>query len=97
MWYAPRAMASGLPCIVSNACGCAEDLVEPIRPDLCYPVGDIIGLEHAMAAVMADAPARHLLTAHISKYDVAQTIDAVESLYFEVLSGAVAKPGGPPG
>jgi len=92
-----EAMASGLPCIVSNACGCAEDLVEPIRPDLCYPVGDIIGLEHAMAAVMADAPARQLLTAHISKYDVAQTIDAVERLYFEVLSGAVAKPGGPPG
>src|SRR6266480_3431300 len=44
-----EAMASGLPCIVSNACGCAEDLVKPIRPDLCYAVGDITALERAMA------------------------------------------------
>src|SRR5262249_45358029 len=40
-----EAMASGLPCIVSDACGCREDLVEPIRPDLCFPVGDTIALE----------------------------------------------------
>ena len=43
-------MASGLPCIVSDACGCAEDLVKPIRPDLCYPVGDISALQRAMGA-----------------------------------------------
>ena len=51
-----EAMASGLPCIVSNACGCVEDLVQPIRPDLCYPVGDIIALERAMAAAITRAP-----------------------------------------
>ena len=51
-----EAMASGLPCIVSNACGCAEDLVQPIRPDLCYPLGDISALAHAMAAAIADSP-----------------------------------------
>ena len=53
-----EAMASGLPCIVSNACGCAEDLVQPIRPDLCYPMGDISALARAMAAVVADRPPR---------------------------------------
>jgi glycosyltransferase involved in cell wall biosynthesis len=84
-------MASGLPCIVSNACGCAEDLVEPIRPELCYPVGDIIALERAMAAAMTDAPQLQLLRAHISKYDVTQTIDTVEALYFKALSRAGAK------
>ena len=78
-----EAMASGLPCIVSDACGCAEDLVKPIRPDLCYPVGDITALERAMAAAITDTPPPQLLRAHISKYDVSKTIDAVESLYLE--------------
>jgi glycosyltransferase involved in cell wall biosynthesis len=80
-----EAMASGLPCIVSNACGCVEDLVEPIRPDLSYPVGNIIALERAMAAAITRPPSPELLGAHISKYDVTQTIDTVESLYFEAL------------
>ena len=78
-----EAMASGLPCVVSDACGCAEDLVKPIRPDLCYPVGDITALERAMAAAITNTPPPQLLRAHISKYDVSKTIDTVESLYLE--------------
>jgi glycosyltransferase involved in cell wall biosynthesis len=78
-----EAMASGLPCIVSNACGCAEDLIEPIRPDLCYPVGDITALERAMAAAITDPPLPQLMRGHISKYDIGKTIDAVEGLYLE--------------
>jgi glycosyltransferase involved in cell wall biosynthesis len=81
-----EAMASGLPCIVSNACGCAEDLVTPIRPDLCYSVGDIGALEQAMAAVVTNTPPPQLLKAQISKYDVSKTIDAVESLYLKKIA-----------
>ena len=88
-----EAMASGLPCIVSNACGCREDLVESIRPDLCYPAGDIMALERAMAAAITHTPAPELLRAHISQYDVTQTIDTVEALYFESLRRAAAKSG----
>ena len=75
-------MASGLPCIVSKACGCVEDLVEPIRPDLSFPVGDVGALERAMAAVISRQPDPDLLRVHIAKYDVTQTIDTVERLYF---------------
>jgi glycosyltransferase involved in cell wall biosynthesis len=81
-----EAMASGLPCVVSDSCGCAEDLITPIRPDLCYPVGDVMALERAMAAVTADTPPLQLLRAQISKYDVSKTADAVESLYLERFS-----------
>jgi glycosyltransferase involved in cell wall biosynthesis len=87
-----EAMASGLSCVVSNACGCAEDLVKPIRPDLCYQVGDIIALERAMKAVITNPPPCQLLGAHISKYDITQTIDTVESLYLGELRRNAAKP-----
>jgi glycosyltransferase involved in cell wall biosynthesis len=86
-----EAMASGLPCIVSNACGCAEDLVDPICPDLSYPVGEINALEHAMASAITCTPSPELLKAHISKYDVSRTIDTVESLYSKKLRHAAVK------
>jgi glycosyltransferase involved in cell wall biosynthesis len=78
-----EAMASGLPCVVSDGCGCAEDLITPIRPDLRYRMGDIRALERAMAAAIIDTPSPRLLRAHISKYDVSKTIDSVERLYLE--------------
>jgi hypothetical protein len=84
-------MASGLPCIVSDACGCAEDLVKPIRPDFCYPVGDITALGRAMAAVINDAPSIETLAAHISKYEITRTLDCVEDLYFQAPKGVAAR------
>jgi glycosyltransferase involved in cell wall biosynthesis len=80
-----EAMASGLPCVVSDGCGCVEDLIAPMRPDLCYPVGDINALERAMAAAITNTPPPQLLREYVSKYDVSGTLDAVESLYWERL------------
>jgi glycosyltransferase involved in cell wall biosynthesis len=76
-----EAMASGLPCIASDGCGCAEDLIAPIRSDLRYPVGEIRALERAMATAITDSPPVELLRARISEYDINKTIDAVERLY----------------
>lgn len=76
-----EAMASGLPCVVSAACGCAEDLVLPVRPDLCFPLGDIDGLARSLAAVIVNPPAASLLQRHIAKYDPARTADGVAALY----------------
>jgi glycosyltransferase involved in cell wall biosynthesis len=78
-----EAMASDLPCVVSNGCGCVEDLITPIRPDLCYPLGDITALENSMAAAMFNTPPPQLLRAHISKYNVIKTLETVERLYLE--------------
>ena len=44
-----------------------------------------------MAAAITRPPGSDLLRAHISKYDVTQTIDTVESLYLEALMRATAK------
>jgi glycosyltransferase involved in cell wall biosynthesis len=83
-----EALASGLPCIVSDACGCAEDLVRRIVPDLCYPLGDISALARSMAAVMAKTPQGDLLRRHVASYNFTRTVDTVEALYAKALARA---------
>jgi len=76
-----EAMACGLPAIVSDACGCCDDLVKPIRPDLCFPAGDTERFARAIQAIVARPPARADLLSLIDRYDVARTVDTVEQLY----------------
>ena len=78
-----EAMASGLPCVVSDAVGCAEDLVAPLRPDLCFALGDVTAMAQALTAVMARPPTRDVLQAHIAHYDVARTVEQAAALYLK--------------
>ena len=56
-----EAMACGLPAIVSDRVGCAEDLVLSGRTGAVVPCGDVAALASAMAAMAADpAAARRL-------------------------------------
>lgn len=63
-----EALVSGLPCIVSDACGCAEDLVKPFAPELCFQSGEPTQLADALGRVaeqrlgVADSP--HINRAH---------------------------------
>jgi glycosyltransferase involved in cell wall biosynthesis len=79
-----EAMASGLPCVTSDTCGCAEDLILPVRPELCYPVADVERLQRSLRAVMATPPSGDLLQDHIRKYDLLHTVEAVEQLYGQI-------------
>jgi len=79
-----EAMASGLPCVVSTACGCADDLVLPLFPKLCFPVGDIDALMRSLLEAMTNPPQSDQLETHIAKFDTACTVDAVATLYHSV-------------
>ena len=69
-----EALASGLPCIVSNACGCAEDL---IAPEWRYSCGDTTALAERMVALRAaGAPPPQTL---LPSFD--QTVAAVAQAY----------------
>src|SRR5262249_26431912 len=85
-----EAMASGLPCITSDACGCAEDLILPIHPGLSYPVGDIARLRQSLETVMANPPSSSLLESHIDDYDLLRTVETIEQLYARVITHAAA-------
>ena len=79
-----EAMASGLPCVTSDACGCVEDLILPVCPKLCYPVADIEHLHRSLRAVMTNPPSGDLLQSHIQKYDPLHTVEAVEKLHKQI-------------
>lgn len=76
-----EAMASGLPAIVSEACGCADDLVKPERPDLCFPLDDIEAMskaiENAIRRPQTAADVRRI----VARCDVLRTVETVEALY----------------
>lgn len=48
-----EAMLCGRPVIVSDAVGCAEDLVQPGRTGLVFPAGDVEALKTAMSEMAA--------------------------------------------
>jgi glycosyltransferase involved in cell wall biosynthesis len=83
-----EAMASGLPCVVSNAVGCADDLVLPFRPDLCFPLGDIDALACSIEAVIANPPSAEQLQTHIAAYSPQRTVETVRALYHQAVAAA---------
>lgn len=60
-----EALASGLPAVASDRCGCAEDLVRTQGPGRVFPCGDINGLAEAIATALRSPPPQELLQ-HIS-------------------------------
>src|SRR4029079_8197712 len=53
-----EAMATGLPCIVSDTCGCAVDLVDD-STGATFPAGDLGALQDAVATVAERCRAGH--------------------------------------
>ena len=79
-----EALACGLPCVVSDACGSAEDLVIPLDPRLCYPVGDVEALARAIQHAADHPPPAQAMSALIGKFDFAANAEAIERLWGEV-------------
>lgn len=69
-----EAMASGTPAIVSNRCGCAEDL---IPADRRYPFGDREGLARVLENVICGRGP----VAHPDGHTLEQTVRCVDQLY----------------
>lgn len=77
-----EAMASGIPCLVSDHVGCRADLIQHGQTGWSFPAGNLDALAHTLRAALAtlsDAEARESLRAAIAKriadysYDAAAT------------------------
>ncbi|HEX8493368.1 MAG TPA: glycosyltransferase family 4 protein [Pyrinomonadaceae bacterium] len=76
-----EAMASGLPCIVSDACGCGEDLIAPINPAFRFPLGQHEAIANAVLALLKDAPPPAVWREQVDKYDLSVSVNTVRRLY----------------
>jgi glycosyltransferase involved in cell wall biosynthesis len=69
-----EAMASGVPAIVSDAVGCAPDLIVPGMTGWTYPAGDVEALAAALGRLVADPGASERMgaaaAAHVAGYSV---------------------------
>ena len=70
-------MASGLPCVVSDACGCAEDLVAPINPRFVYPLGNTSAMADALLELMRQPQPISALRDQVNKFDVDVTVNTI--------------------
>jgi glycosyltransferase involved in cell wall biosynthesis len=78
---ANEAMASGLPCIVSKDCGCAEDLVAGAPNSATYPCGDVNTLKELLLEFHPGATTRGALQVHMMKFDSGLTVEAAGRLW----------------
>ena len=87
-----EAMACGVPAVVSDAVGCAEDLIEEGRTGFTYPMGHVLSLAARMTAMVdrlenARADVANAVAARIGRYTceaaVAGTLEAVRHVTHE--------------
>lgn len=82
-----EALASGLPCVVSNACGCAEDLIMPLNDNFCFPVGDISALAKALLTIKNQTPSPVTLREQIGKFSIKNSVNTIRQLYQASVAG----------
>lgn len=78
-----EAMASGTPCIVSSACGCAEDMVGGDRAENTFALGDIGALSERIAARRGKAGVTAETSQILAEHSFATTIATLHKLWDE--------------
>ncbi|MBA4137487.1 MAG: hypothetical protein C0518_09250 [Opitutus sp.] len=75
-----EALASGLDVLVSDRCGCAEDLARPLGPDHVFPGGDTLALAHAIVRCEHQPSAIATRRAIVSAHAPQRTVETVRAL-----------------
>jgi glycosyltransferase involved in cell wall biosynthesis len=75
-----EALASGLPCVASDAAGCTEDLLRPIDPRLSYRLGDVADLADALLHVRTSPPSPAQIAGVVARHSFGATVEAVAAL-----------------
>ncbi len=78
---ANEALASGLPALVSDACGCAEDLIVTLNRRWCFETGNVAAISEAICRLQDEPVQRERLESHISRFDVDACVRTVVALY----------------
>lgn len=76
-----EALASGLPCLVSDACGCCEDLIAPINSRFRFPMGDTVAIADALLYLIKHPCPSAALREQVAKFSVSTSVRTVCQLY----------------
>lgn len=76
-----EAMATGLPCVVSDMCGCSDDLILENYIEMKFMHGDINDLSKSINFAKESAPSKDELLNHIKKYSINHSVEAINGLY----------------
>jgi glycosyltransferase involved in cell wall biosynthesis len=76
-----EALASGLPCAVSDACGCGEDLVAPSNPSLRFRLGEPLQIAEAITALMKSRLELSVTRSQVAQFSTASTLYTAVRLY----------------
>jgi glycosyltransferase involved in cell wall biosynthesis len=79
-----EALACGTPVLVSDQCGCAEDLARPLDPRAVYECGDVPALAERMRERVRDhVPGKYRVEAQslAGRFDISHTVRAVQRTY----------------
>jgi glycosyltransferase involved in cell wall biosynthesis len=89
---ANEAQACGVPIVVSDACGCAPDLVGDGSAGRIFPVGDTRALSEALRAIFEGPPTRTNILRKSAEYDLGTAADGIErALAFATAKTAAMK------
>ena len=86
-----EALQHGLPCVVSDAVGCAPDLIEDGKTGYCCSAGDASDLAAAIASTLAMSRterSRSICRTKISRYSVNAAAQGIASAFSQVLATA---------
>ena len=77
-----EAMASGLPAVVSNAVGCAPDLIDQGDTGFVYPVGDVAALTNCLRSLEAACrtrlpEVRHAVRSKVACYSIERATEGL--------------------
>ncbi|HYO23986.1 MAG TPA: glycosyltransferase, partial [Lacipirellulaceae bacterium] len=76
-------MAAGIPAVVSDQCGCAEDLPARLDPRLVFRCGDVEDLARALQVALDADFSPTAVRAVADRHHLRHTVAAVERLYAE--------------
>ncbi len=82
-----EALACGTPVVVSDACGCAPDLVEDGSAGVTYPMGDVNALAARLSALIGRPPDKSQIAAKISHYGLTNASDGIEEASLAICQG----------
>jgi glycosyltransferase involved in cell wall biosynthesis len=76
-----EAMASGLPCLASDSCGCTEDLITPLDSDYRFRVGDPASLATAILTYLDRPLPTAKLHDQVERFNLSVSVATVRRLY----------------